>query len=100
VWFEADFADGYCGRVPNTVLRGYCPCAACQGHAGVIRFQSGHDSEIREIEEVGRYALCLTWGDLHKSGIYTFEYIRWLCELHDARGADLPAELPPLEEPR
>ncbi len=35
---EIDWADGHKGIYPHGVLRGYCPCAACQGHTGEIRF--------------------------------------------------------------
>jgi DUF971 family protein len=72
---------------PHEILRGYCPCAGCQGHAGTIRFLSGGNLELREIEQVGNYALGLTWGDGHASGIYTFRYLRSLCELLETHGA-------------
>ena len=76
---EIDWADGHQGILPNVMLRGYCPCASCQGHTGEIRFVSGNDSTITAIEEVGAYALQFTWGDGHGSGIYTFRYLRRLC---------------------
>jgi len=78
--FEIDWADGVGGRVDNALLRGYCPCAGCQGHTGEIRFIPGQDSAMAEIEEVGSYALQFTWGDGHASGIYTFRYLRALCD--------------------
>ena len=78
--FEIDWADGLSGRVDNATLRGYCPCAGCQGHTGEIRFIPGQDAHLGQIEEVGSYALQFTWGDGHGSGIYTFRYLRALCE--------------------
>lgn len=78
--FEIDWADGGVGRIPNALLRGYCPCASCQGHSGEIRFVAGHNTVIDAIEEVGSYALQLTWGDGHNSGIYTFRYLRSLSD--------------------
>lgn len=78
--FEIDWADGAVGRIPNALLRGYCPCATCQGHSGEIKFVPGHNSVIDGIEEVGAYALQLTWGDGHNSGIYTFRYLRALAD--------------------
>lgn len=95
-WFEADFSDGYSGRIPNWVLRGYCPCAECQGHGGELVFQQGHDSELRDVQPVGRYALQLVWGDLHQSGIYSFEHLRRLFSLYDTHGDELPARVPSL----
>lgn len=79
--FEIDWADGVTGRISNETLRAYCPCAGCQGHTGTIRFVPGGNSVIDAIEEVGSYALSVTWGDGHASGIYTFRYLRRLGEL-------------------
>jgi len=36
-----DWADGHKGIYPHEILRGYCPCAGCQGHSAIIRFVSG-----------------------------------------------------------
>src|SRR5690242_6986219 len=36
--FEISWADGATHRVPHRILRGYCPCAGCQGHGGITRF--------------------------------------------------------------
>jgi len=55
---------------------------------GPIRFQAGHDLELREIERVGNYALSFTWGDSHSSGIYSFRYLRTLGELVGSQGAE------------
>ena len=78
--FEISWPDGD-HRIPHTILRGYCPCAGCQGHSGEITFQAGHNLDLREIKPVGNYALCLVWGDHHDSGIYSFEYLRQLGDL-------------------
>lgn len=88
---EVDWADGHTSVLPNAFLRGYCPCAGCQGHSGEIRFIPGQNAEITAIEEVGSYALQFTWGDGHGSGLYTFRYLRRLGELSAAEGgADVP----------
>lgn len=76
---EIEWADGHHGVIPNRVLRGYCPCAGCQGHSGDIRFFDGRNTVITTLEEVGAYALGFTWGDGHASGIYTFRFLRRLC---------------------
>lgn len=75
---EITWADGHKSSLPHEILRGYCPCAHCQGHGGSLAFVAGGDLEIREIEQVGNYALKFTWGDQHDSGIYTFRYLRSL----------------------
>jgi DUF971 family protein len=95
-WFEVVWADAVTLRVSNLVLRGYCPCAGCQGHSGRIVFVAGHDSELRDIESVGNYALRFVWGDGHGSGIYTFPYLRQLGELYRSHGAALPESVPEL----
>lgn len=76
---EIDWADGHAGVYPHDILRGYCPCAHCQGHQGPIEFHPGGDLELETIEEVGTYALRLAWADGHGTGIYAFPYLRELC---------------------
>ncbi len=73
------FEDGHEALYPHEVLRGFCPCATCQGHKGAIRFVPGGDLELTDIHEVGNYALRLTWGDGHSTGIYSFPFLRALC---------------------
>jgi DUF971 family protein len=75
---EITWADGHKSVLPHEILRGYCPCAHCQGHGGTIQFIAGGNLDIREIEQVGNYALKFVWGDRHDSGIYTFRYLRSL----------------------
>jgi DUF971 family protein len=77
--FEIDFADGHTSIVPNRRLRGYCPCAGCQGHGGELSYVEGGSDVIEKIEEVGNYALGFTWGDGHNTGIYRWDYLRRLC---------------------
>jgi DUF971 family protein len=104
---EIAWADGHQGIYPHEILRGYCPCAGCQGHSGTIRFvpggelearfKPGGDLELRQIEQVGNYALRFEWGDGHSTGIYTFRYLRSLCQCTECKkisdGGDLP-EMP------
>jgi DUF971 family protein len=40
--------------------------------------------EIRDISIVGRYALNFRWSDGHETGIYSFRYLRELCESQGA----------------
>ena len=82
---EVTWADGHKGVLPHRILRGLCPCAVCQGHQGTLRFVEGGDLDLREIEQVGNYALRLTWGDRHDSGIYTYRYLRKLCQCDECQ---------------
>jgi DUF971 family protein len=88
---EIDWADGHRSLYPHAVLRGYCPCATCQGHDGPIQFKEGGDLELVEIEEVGNYALRFGWGDGHGTGIYTFRFLRALCACAECAGAKADA---------
>jgi DUF971 family protein len=36
--------------------------------------------EINDLTIVGRYALNFRWSDGHETGIYSFQYLRDLCE--------------------
>ncbi|HZU83787.1 MAG TPA: DUF971 domain-containing protein [Polyangiaceae bacterium] len=78
---EIDWADGHKGVYPHAVLRGYCPCAGCQGHSGEVRLLETSDAEqeLEDIRPVGSYALSLKWFDGHQSGIYSYRFLRSLC---------------------
>lgn len=71
--------DGHVGDYSREYLRGYCPCAMCQGHEGSIKFVAVADSQLAEISAVGNYAVQFSWEDGHNTGIYTFDYLRSLC---------------------
>jgi len=85
---EIDWADGHRSAFPHRILRGYCPCAGCQGHSGSVVFQSSGNLELRKIEQVGNYAVQFEWGDGHDAGIYSFRYLRALGMLLDEHGAE------------
>ena len=85
---EIEWSDGVTSSYRHAVLRGFCPCAHCQGHHGPVAFVEGVGSpELRDIEEVGNYAVRLTWADGHGTGIYTFRFLRELAAV-----ADVPLE--------
>ena len=71
--------DGHVGEYPEEYLRGYCPCALCQGHGAQLRFISVPGAKLQDIHPVGNYAIEFTWHDGHSTGIYTYEYLRSLC---------------------
>jgi DUF971 family protein len=85
---EIDFEDGHRGVYPHDILRGFCPCAMCQGHQGPIRYVPGGSTELTDLGEVGDYALRLTWADGHSTGIYTFRFLRDLCSCSECKTAD------------
>ncbi len=90
---EIDWEDGHTSLLPHDLLRGFCPCAHCQGHSGPVRYRpsSAEDPkrlELGAIEEVGSYALRLAWADGHATGIYTFKFLRALCDCSACRKPD------------
>lgn len=93
-----EWGDGHKGVYPHAVLRGYCPCAECQGHSGEIKFVPKADGpalELDEIEPVGAYALRLVWFDGHGGGLYSFRYLRSLCQCDECRAGQDPDDRPP-----
>jgi DUF971 family protein len=80
--FEISWANGETHRIPHEILRGFCPCAGCQGHSGTVTFQPGSNLELLEIKPVGNYALSLKWADSHETGIYSFHFLKSLGTLH------------------
>lgn len=77
------FSDDHVAEYPTPYLRGYCPCARCQGHSGSEPewqpIERRRQIEVVDIEQVGSYALSITWGDGHDTGIYSFEKLREMC---------------------
>ena len=71
--------DGHVGEYDEVYLRGYCPCALCQGHGAQTRFIDVPDASLVAIQPVGNYAIEIHWQDGHSTGIYTFDYLRSLC---------------------
>ena len=73
--------DGHSAEFDYGYLRGYCPCAGCQGHSpGAIEFHPPkHPVEAVKIEPVGNYAISIAWSDQHATGIYRFDFLRDLC---------------------
>ena len=65
-------------------LRRVCPCAQCVNEwtgQRTLQPQSISDEvEINDLSIVGRYALNFRWSDNHETGIYSFQYLRDLCE--------------------
>lgn len=86
--FIISWDSGETHRISHKILRGYCPCAGCQGHSGEIRYQENPGPELLELSTVGNYALELKWGDGHQTGIYTFSFLRRLGRLNDELGPE------------
>jgi len=75
------WSDGHVGEYDYDYLRGWCPCAGCQGHSTLkVRYQPPPQPVTAEtIRPVGNYAISIGWSDGHATGIYRFDYLRRLC---------------------
>src|SRR5690606_31948874 len=96
---EIVWSDGTRSAISHRVLRGFCPCAQCQGHTGPIQWVDQTDArparalELVDLFEVGSYALGLAWGDGHRTGIYRFALLTKLAAIDpDAEVAELHFE--------
>lgn len=86
-----EWDDGHRGRHTLQTLRRYCPCAACAIEAekneanALFPILVPGKNELVSIDSVGAYALQFRWGDGHATGIYTYDYLRQICECPDCR---------------
>lgn len=85
---RVSWSDGHAGDYPYAYLRGWCPCALCQGHGGDRHFVRTADPRLQAIEAVGNYALNFRWSDGHETGIYSYAYLREICPCASCGGPD------------
>lgn len=82
------WGDDHRSVYPFDALRKNCPCAVCveqRRNADPLRVlksdqivtQAALDLDT-PVEMVGNYALQFFWADGHRTGIYTFEFLRQL----------------------
>ncbi|MFN4150242.1 MAG: DUF971 domain-containing protein [Candidatus Sericytochromatia bacterium] len=71
-------------------LRVLCPCAECRGgHGGKVGDNTKHlqpPITAKDYARVGRYALAFHFSDLHRAGIYSFDYLRDICPCEKCKG--------------
>lgn len=90
--------DGHRSEYRFVDLRAACPCAECQGtHAEIpeageeldlsLPLRSERATQLESLEQVGNYALQITWQDGHSFGIYTWDYLRSLCPCEEHAGS-------------
>ena len=74
--------DGHQSEYSYQLLRQKCPCARCQSDKNPLRLLPtdplSKNLTLVDIQLVGRYAIRLIWADGHKTGIYTFDFLRSL----------------------
>ncbi len=81
------WSDGHSASFDYDYVRGYCPCAGCQGHGSMAVEYQPPSAPVRpeEIEPVGNYAISIVWSDGHATGIYRFDFLRGLCPCPECR---------------
>ena len=76
--------DGAAHQITSRALRQFCPCAECvEEWSGKRTYDVEtipQDMKVIEIVPVGNYALTFTFGDMHRTGIFNWEFLRELCE--------------------
>jgi DUF971 family protein len=82
---ELTYDNGNAYRLPFEFLRVVSPSAEVQGHGpGQETLQTGkREVLIANIEPVGHYALKPSFSDGHDSGLYSWDYLQFLCENHE-----------------
>lgn len=74
--------DGSESRFVMRALRCACPCAACvnewTGEKMLDDAKVSKDIMPERIQSVGRYAMVIHWSDGHKTGIYSYDYLKKL----------------------
>ena len=78
------WADERICQYNAAALRRACPCAQCvnewTGERMLRPDTISNELQIADLSLVGRYAINFRWSDGHETGIYSFRYLRELCE--------------------
>ena len=89
-----DWRDGHTSHWTFAWLRAACPCATCQETRENEKLAPGvtkpkpksllpmYEAPPRpvDVEPVGKYALRFRWNDGHEAGLYSWEYLRNVCD--------------------
>lgn len=92
---EVQFDDGRAYRLPAELLRVESPSAEVQGHGpGEKKVVAGRRHVgIIGMEQVGNYAVRISFDDLHDTGIFSWQYLYELGERQDELWSRYLAEL-------
>lgn len=74
---EIAYDDGARFRLPCEYLRVYSPSAEVRGHSPAsAKLQIGKEQvNIRDIQQIGSYAVKIVFDDGHDSGLYDWQYL-------------------------
>ncbi len=96
---DIEWDDGHRTHYNFLWLRDACPCATCTEERNNQNRKPGEPEKKpaallpmykeppkpKEVKPVGRYALSITWNDGHASGIYSWDYLRELCQCEECK---------------
>jgi DUF971 family protein len=99
---EIDWADGHKSAWGFAWLRDACPCATCVDERAQEGRKPGQPKpraaallpmyepppKPASAHAVGRYAIQFNWLDGHSGGIYSWEYLRRVCQCQECRFTD------------
>ena len=84
---KIEWKDSSYSKLSYRLLRQKCPCARCDAVRldkdpfHILPADDFFDNlRLVDIQRVGRYAVRLMWSDGHRTGIYTFQFLRELSE--------------------
>ncbi|HEY4672769.1 MAG TPA: DUF971 domain-containing protein [Nitrososphaerales archaeon] len=87
---EIVWNDKHVSLYPNKFLRQKCRCAVCSGEPGLTSAGLSmpnveppnvpDDVSPTRFGQVGSYGLSVDWSDGHNTGIYSFNYLRQICQ--------------------
>jgi len=91
---EIDWRDGHKSAWDFRWLRDACPCATCNDERGKAGREPGeprpkpkellvmYQAPPRPVEVtlVGKYAVRFKWNDGHEAGLYSWDYLRRVCQ--------------------
>ena len=96
---DIEWDDGHTTHYAFQWLRDACPCATCTEERNNNHRKPGEPAKQatqllpmykepakpKEVKPVGKYALNFSWNDGHASGIYSWDYLRELCQCEECK---------------
>ena len=96
---EIDWRDGHQSSWSFRWLRDACPCATCHEAREAAGLRPGETRPKPqavfamyeappgpvEVTPIGKYALKFKWNDGHEAGLYSWEYLRRVCQCESCR---------------
>lgn len=96
---DIEWKDGHRTHYSFPWLRDACPCATCEEERKQQSRQPGEPpakpatllpmykepAKVVSVQAVGKYAINFKWNDGHESGIYSWDYLRMMCQCQECQ---------------